>query len=602
MSVSSSNPSLSSNDPSLSDDDVSIPKPEEYKFDVKLEIMVKEGSGTLNVVAIFRELVRRMKEVAEGKPLVVLTAADHLIFDNKDLSSEEFKKEFKLEEIEGRVPKVLLGFKLRTTIPLSEIKKCLMPNFLIPNGLFLREHTGGFQNGLKYYTYGFLKDEHPDHPDIAQLEEQFSRLLASAWKRLDKDEKIKWKKQLPQAFPGHGGTNSIKFPVIFTKDRVTAEVADKLRVVTYALMVTTPTQYGQLLRTLLNTSVLEKKITNLIPYALSRENPAGYYNVIVNQERFMEVHRNIPVSNVPILATSQVGIKGKTLSQVLCDHKDVLRVAYDPKNCKYHVSTKANHYRDVHQWIAKELQDHKFSFSPNVRQLKYGAKSTFSSLFTEAMSVTSEPYDASTIKTTRSMPWKQRPPLDISYVPDVEAFPVLSKPTNRPTPVTPSTASVTYDDETIQSAISAAFKKLEDQHREELEILKKDMQSKITVVENQMKELGKQVALQTYQALVTEESPLVTKSDHALLQHEMNVISTQLSTLIQMFQSGAPSVATTTSSRSPSFASSPPRTTKRSKPNTTPVKLFHDEDMLTQDNSVSSATSDPQEGMEGCEE
>lgn len=601
MSVSSSDPSLSGSDP-FPDDDCTLSKPEEYKYDLKLEIMVKEGSGTLHVVVIFRELVRRMKEVVDGKPLVVLTAADHLIFENKEMSSEEFKKEFKLEEIDGRVPKVLLGFKICTTTPLSEIKKRLMPTFLIPHGLFLREHTGGFQNGLKYYTYGFLKDEHPDHPDIDHLNDHFSRLLTSAWKKLDKEDKTKWKKQLPQAFTGYGGNGSIKIPVIFSKDRVTAEVAEKIKVVTYALMVTTPTQYGQILRTLLNASVLNKKISNLIPFALSRENPAGYYNVIVNQERFMEVHRNIPVSNVPILATSQVGMQGKTLSQVLCNHKDVLRVAYDPKHCKYHVSTKANHYREIHQWIAKELQEHKFSFGPSIRHFKYGPKSTFSSIFTEAMSVTSEPYDASTIKTTRSMAWKQRPPLDISYVPDAEAFPVLAKLT-RPTPTTPSTASVTYDDETIQSAISAALKKLEDQHRVELEILKKEMQSKIDVVEDQMKELGKQVALQTYQALLTEDSPLATKSDHAHLQHEMNVISTQLSTLIQMFQSGIPSAtATSTSSRSQSDESSPLRTTKRPKPNTTPVKLFPDEDMLTQDASVSSATSDPHEGMEGCEE
>jgi hypothetical protein len=47
---------------------------------------------------------------------------------------------------------------------------------------------------------------------------------------------------------------------------------------------------------------------------------------------------------------------------------------------------------------------------------------------------------------------------------------------------------------------------------------------------------------------------------------------------------------------------SPPRTTKRNKPSTTPDKSSPVSDIITQDNLVSSATSDPDEGMEGCEE
>ena len=314
----------------------------------------------------------------------------------------------------------------------------------------------------------------------------------------------------------------------------------------------------------------------------------------------MEVHRNIPVMNVPILAISQVGSKGKTLSQVLNSHNAVLRVAFDPKYNKYHVSTKANHYREVHQWITQELHDHKFPFAPSIRGLKHGTKSSFSTIFTEAMSITSEPYDGSTIKTTRSMAWKQRPPLDISYVPNMDAFPALKKQ-SPPVPTTPSAASITFDDETIQSAISVALKKIEAQHREELEILKKEMQAKIEIVENQMKELGQQVALQTYQALITEDSPLVTKSDHIHMQHEMTVISTQLNTLIQMFQTGVSSTVHSPP-RSPVIDSGSPRTVKRSKPSTTPVKLFPVDDQEIHDTSFSSATSDPQEGMEGCED
>jgi hypothetical protein len=81
----------------------------------------------------------------------------------------------------------------------------------------------------------------------------------------------------------------------------------------------------------------------------------------------------------------------------------------------------------------------------------------------------------------------------------------------------------------------------------------------------------------------------------------MTAISTQLTTLIQMIQSGVTSTQYTAPG-SPARDPSATRTVKRSKPSTTPVKLFPAEDQEIHDTSFSSATSDPHEGMEGCEE
>ena len=87
-----------------------------------------------------------------------------------------------------------------------------------------------------------------------------------------------------------------------------------------------------------------------------------------------------------------------------------------------------------------------------------------------------------------------------------EAFPPLPKARPSVT-ATPSTASETLDEDTIQSAISAALTKLEIQHQAELNALKQEMQQKMFKLEGQMKEMGQQVAVQTYQKLVNEASP-----------------------------------------------------------------------------------------------
>jgi hypothetical protein len=133
------------------------------------------------------------------------------------------------------------------------------------------------------------------------------------------------------------------------------------------------------------------------------------------------------------------------------------------------------------------------------------------------------------------------------------------------------------------------------------------MQQKIDEVTCHMKLLGEQVATQTIQALVQAESPLVTKIDHAQLQHEMTSISTQLTTLIKMIQNSSShttlSVAQANSSNlttvSENTPSSPIRNVKRSKPTTTPEKSRQTRNQ-TQEHTDYSATSDSEESMEGC--
>ena len=233
---------------------------------------------------------------------------------------------------------------------------------------------------------------------------------------------------------------------------------------------------------------------------------------------------------------------------------------------------------------------------------------SYSEIFKDAISVANDSYTASTIKTTPSNVWKNRPPIAISYSLADVAFPPLAsaKPSAA---ATPSTASETFDEDTIQSAISVAIKKLEDQHRAELAQLKLEMQSKIDEVTSQMKDLGQQVAVQTYQALVKDESPLVTKTDHAQLQHEMSLISTQLTTIINMFQTKTSTdlinpqnmITQKHSQATGADPMSPARHVKRSKPTLTPEKPPKPLDVHTQDCSVSSAASDSEESMEGCE-
>lgn len=586
----------------LSDDPNPGAKPTAFQYDLRLEIGVKEPGGTVPVVAIFRDLVKRMKAVAAdgNNPLVVLTATDKLYLEQKDMSSEEFQQAFHVTQADGKATKVLLGFKIRSTTKFSDLKNKLMNSYLKPHHLFLRPHAGGFEHGVKTYAYGYIKHHHPDHPDLQKLNQRFARHLSEAWKNIDKEERKKWRTELPNIFFGQTG---IMLPMTFTKERITTEIDGKDRINTHAIVVSVPTKYGKFAKTLLDAVLMQKKINNLIPFALNRENPDGYYYLTAEHARFMETHRNIPIMQVPFDATNKPGKRGQILLDLLHGHPHIQRVAVEDHQGRYHVSTTANKYREVYNWIDELLKDHKFPYEPHLRPLKYNSNTSYGSIFKDAMSAATEKYDSVSIKTVSTNAWRTRPPLDISYVPTDSAFPPL--PTKKPSiPSTPSTASETLDEDTIQSAISSAIKKLEDQHKADMLQLKQDFQAKFDAVESQMRAIGKQVATQTYKALTGDNSPLATKLDHEHLNQEISLIQTQLATLVNLLQTGS-SVQSNSPSQPASISHTPPpshdNTPKRSRLHTTPIKMKPLDDLYTQDIPVSSAASYPEVDMEGCE-
>ena len=572
---------------------------QEYLYDIRLEIGVKDASGTIPVAAIFRTLITKLKEAADyGKPATAQTIDNMFFQEDTEFTGEEFKNAFCVETIEGKSPKVLLGFKLKTMTPLSTLKHRIMRSHLIPNDLYLKEHHGGFDHGVKRYTYGFLKDEHPEHPNHHDLYNRFIQLMTDAWTHLPKDEQSRWKTTLPNAVKD----NIINIPLYFEKDRISAIADDKPKITTTALTITTPHKFSPLVRSLFDTMVLSKSTQNMIPFALGRENAAGYYNIIASQTRFMEQHRNIQVLYVPEEFLTQLGNHDQTLEQVLLGHPAIKRVTHETTRDRYHISTTATHYRTVIHWVDQILRKHNFQYQPKVVKPKPGPTSSqyskYSTVFSEVMSETNDSYDASTIKSTRSPAWKTRPPIDISYILNNDTFPPLPKASTRIIN-TPTTTTEPTEQDKIPSAISEALKQLEAQHRAELEEFKFAMEAKIADIETQMKELGQTVAIQTYKALVHEDSPLVTKIEHTKLQQEIRIISTQLTTIMQHLKLICDSESPDGPNK-PSTPDSPTRITKRSKPSNTPERP-KTRALTKNQSSSSSATSSPDTEMEGCE-
>ena len=130
------------------------------------------------------------------------------------------------------------------------------------------------------------------------------------------------------------------------------------------------------------------------------------------------------------------------------------------------------------------------------------------------------------------------------------------------------------------------------------------------------------VATQTYNALATADSPLATKAENARIDHRQSIQETQLATIIDLLTNQSHEKSSVQAHQDNTTSSSPPRSTKRTKPTLTPVKKnlctdvfstqtsdeerpgtdYHMSTQSYDDDSVPSATSNLFEEMEGCDE
>ena len=87
------------------DDDLSTQTTVQYHYDVRLEIGEQKGGGAVPVVAIFHDLIKNMKNAADpDTPFIVLTTNDNIFYDQKEMTSAEFKREFHVDQSEHRRP------------------------------------------------------------------------------------------------------------------------------------------------------------------------------------------------------------------------------------------------------------------------------------------------------------------------------------------------------------------------------------------------------------------------------------------------------------------------------------------------------------------
>jgi hypothetical protein len=233
---------------------------------------------------------------------------------------------------------------------------------------------------------------------------------------------------------------------------------------------------------------------------------------------------------------------GKSLRTHLLEKSPAIQsIRHDAATDRVHITTSTMHFPALCQWIDTELLSVPFPFvftrlSAAKSSRPKSSNSKYASLFTDQHSVaTQDSFDASTI--SRNTVWTKSPPLAIeySYDPSPTAFPPLS-PAPKQSVDTPSTAPSTLADETaFTSAIGLAIKKTEQGFQKQLKTIQ-ELDQRLGTLEKTMELMVANIIKQTYGSLTGENSPFASKLDHAILQADVNSISTKMDSVLSLLQ------------------------------------------------------------------
>jgi hypothetical protein len=464
------------------------PSVKEYVYDLRFEVVVKDGVNRVAVNGVFADFIKTM-ETAAGHSLLVEDTKLKNVDITKPIAADTFQERFSVETIEGKSRMVLLGFRLRTATPLSTLKDRMF-EYLSKHQIFIRIHHGGFTNGLKRAFLGYLIKEHPSTANCNELLARINHDLTNFWKKSDlwaPDDRKKFQDDFPTVVDR---LNVIQIPMVLEKSKHSTTNAAGKKISTDVLQILVHPKFAKPAKILLDGALLKmKSLPNFVPVGLRNENQDLYYSLLRDQAKWLFRHRNIQVHSVPLA-------HAPTVRKLLQCNNNIHRIYIDGPNSRLHISTTVDNFTSVREWITHQLNQAKFEFTPTIKNSKSSGttnsptRSIYTTAFqpTIAKTETSEQdsFD-STIKTTKSNAWnKPRSiPLTIDFSADADAFPPLP-PKTTPTADQPTVTSKTTYDGTIRTEVASAVHDLKIEYEKKIEDLTNTMNEKILRLEQSL--------------------------------------------------------------------------------------------------------------------
>ena len=548
------------------------------KHRVRMEVEPENRSGKVNVASIFMELVKTI-ETAANSDVHFYDVHDKVFSSTEVPSMKTFKKDFLVTQTEGQNRKIIVGFYLESVVPFSTLKSRIGTPWFNQRKIFLRIHPLDFKWGIELHLLGYLINEHPYTSNLSEVAETVNQHLNAALLNYRNDdakdkEKVDQILSLQDFFAN--GSVTLPLGLVRTTEKFVPP-AGGAKVDAELLQVYVPKDNNWMPKFLVDRALLvDQNFPDFVPFALKKENPKLFSRWMAKQVHFMEQHRNIQLRTITALKYMETSPADQpTLEILLENHPDVHRVYTDFNQERIHISTTAPKYASLCQWLDSELAKYSFDVSrfsrakrtstgsypssipPGVKSGKYSA---FFSIPDDDVSL-----GVSTIVSTRTNPWKRRPPLELVCDLTMEAFPPLPAAAKPYTGATVTTQVSTLGETDIQQRIDDAIQKAEAQMEQKLKALQHQLDEQVKAYQTQLDTAISEMVTKTLESLAGDQSPFTTKADYAKMEAKFSELTSTTTAIWELLSSkSAPD------HNQP--ARSPPRQAKRANLSTTPLR------------------------------
>ena len=326
-----------------------------YVYDIKFEVVMKEGTETVPGKASLVKALTTIKLAKRKNEKIDF-------FDTNGIQVSPDLRGIEQDDIEGRFCIELGGINnnhlffactIQTNIAFAVLKGRTLDDFK-KNRIYFKIHKGGFKYGVNWAPIGFFLKQHPGFIDNTIARDTLMEKIAQSWHNdkefFDDEQRNKIMKILdPDAHYESFNPTSIPFEIIQTT--VFATNSEKENIRSNAVVVTIPYQFFKVGITIMDyMTITTDTIANYIPLGFKKEDPDNFFNILFDHSSWMEKIRHVTINNVPTLRqfiNDKNHNDDRSLSQALHQLKDIENIAYIQNRRQLQITILPNNLKRV---------------------------------------------------------------------------------------------------------------------------------------------------------------------------------------------------------------------------------------------------------------
>jgi len=519
------------------DDDYETFSGKKHNYQVKFEVVLKEGTKTIPGKA---RLVKAMTTVQNAKRKTEKidfydTNGQQISPDLRGIDQDEIEGRFCMEIGGINDNKLFFGCTIVTDISFSILKGRTLDEFKKHN-IYFKIHNGGFKYGVNWSPIGFFLKQHPGFIDTVTARDNMMEKIEKSWNNdkafFDTDQKTKITNAIDPDIPP-GSFDPLAIPFELIKSSIIAKNSENETSRANAVVVTIPFQFFKVGITIMDyMAITTDTIDNYIPLGYKKEEPDNFFNIVYEHNKWLENVRHISVTNIPTNQKfkEETDSFGNSFEKLLQQIHDIDHLGYIRSKKLVQVAIPTNKVHSTTDRIQEAIaKTEGFSYKPQVAKKfnpsgSLGSSKSGTSKYSAAMAkyktnrspnasiATSQDEDVSRLTgyTGRSWGKPRKIPKEIDFT-DKTQFPPLNQKPDKDMATEPQAINLDdsiTDTTVIQQAIDSALKKAYEVHLKEMTDMQERFNQQLELIRKQQQNTNLETKVdQLMEILLAEKQP-----------------------------------------------------------------------------------------------